>query len=56
MSRTPAYDTLNEKLLTLGLQDEKRWELLDILSDFVKEIIDDKLDNEFNRGDYRRYD
>ncbi len=48
-------DFTNGLALLLGLDDEKAIKLVDLLEDRIKELAEDHLDSEFQRGDYRRY-
>jgi hypothetical protein len=42
------------EILRIALPDADRWALEEALDDYVKKIIKDCLDFEFDRGSYRR--
>lgn len=46
-------DFTNGLALILKLDDEQAIKLVDLLEDRMKELANDALDREFNRGDYR---
>lgn len=54
LARNGLDDFTNKLSELLGLSDEKAVALVDLLEDRIKELADEQLDREFQRGAYRR--
>lgn len=55
MKTKPQLDDFTNSLaLLFSLTDEKAVKLAELLEDRIKELVEDRLDSEFSRGQYRR--
>lgn len=53
-ARNGLDDFTNSLALLLNLDDDEATKLCDLLEDRIRELADERLDREFQRGDYRR--